>query len=156
MARELRKVLRTVGLALIALWALHTLIVTGSLLLEEHYGQLLRGTPDGAPRAPLTDLIQNSTPDLTSSLPSRGSVLVVVDPQELPGFAYFWLTYWLFPRHVDITGDMADTTSTNDDAIVYFQRKDSPSLPVPDRYHVVSGTQGADGGQVVIFVRNNP
>jgi hypothetical protein len=154
MARELPRVVRTLGLALIALWALHTLIVTGSLLLDEHYGQLLRGTPEGAPRAPLTDLIQNSTPDLTSNLPAKGSVLVVVDPQELPGFAYFWLTYWLYPRRVDITGDPAATTTTSDDAIVYFQRRDAPSLQAPDRYRLVSDDPGADGGQIVIFVRN--
>lgn len=140
-------------MTLIALWALHTLIVTGSLLLDEHYGHLLAGTPDGAPRAPLTDLIQDSTGDLTANLPAKGSVLVVVDPQELPGFAFFWLSYRLYPRHVDISGDPSSAASTNDDSIVYFQRPDAPDLAVPDRYRLASSAQAAGGGHIVIFVR---
>lgn len=136
-------------------WALHTVVITGTLVLNTHYGELLRGRPVGALRAPLSDLIQDATPGLSASLPKQASVLVVVDPQELDGFAYFWLTYWLYPRHIDQTANLSDANSTKDGAIVYFARAGAPELSAPDQFHVVSDQPGAEGGRVIVYVRDS-
>src|SRR5207253_27738 len=105
-ARELTKPVRALGVALLVLWTLHTVVVTGPLLLSAHYADLLRGTPQGALRAPLGDPIQDATPAVVASLPAHGDVLALVPASEVDGFAYFWLTYWLYPRHVEVIGDL--------------------------------------------------
>lgn len=145
--------MRVLGVALLVFWTLHTVVITGKLLLDSHYADLLNGHPQAAVRAPLSDLIQDATPGLVQSLPSTGAVLVLVDPQELEGFAYFWLTYWLYPRHVDVSGDMGAAATTSARSIVYFQRPDSPDLTTPSGYRLQSNTVAAGGGHVVVFVR---
>lgn len=144
-----------VAVVVLMFWALHTVVVTGSLVLYTHYGELLRGRPVGALRAPLSDLIQDATPSLSASLPDRAAVLVIVDPEELNGFAYFWLTYWLYPRHIDETADLSNATATGDDAIIYFAPAGAPELATPDHFRIVSDKPGAGGGRVVIFVRDS-
>jgi hypothetical protein len=144
---------RVLGVALLAFWTLHTVVITGQVLLDGHYGELLRGHPYAAVRAPLPDLIQDATPSLVRSLPAGGRVLVIVDPHELHGFAYFWLTYWLYPRHVDISEDLSAAATTSARSIVYFQRADDPDLTTPAGYQLQSNTLGAGGGHVVVFVR---
>jgi hypothetical protein len=147
------KALRVLGVALLVLWTLHTVVITGRILLDSHYTDLLRGDPQGAVRAPLGDLIQDATPGLVHSLPANGGMLVLVDSQEVGGFAYFWLTYWLYPRHVDVSGDLSAAATTTAAGIVYFQRSGSPDLTIPAGYQLQSDTVGSGGGHVLVFVR---
>jgi hypothetical protein len=144
---------RVLGVALLVFWTLHTVVITGRLLLDTHYVDLFKGHPQGAVRAPLSALIQDATPGLVHTLPPSGGVLVLVDSQELDGFAYFWLTYWLYPRHVDVSGDQSSAATTSARSIVYFQRPDSPDLTTPTGYQLQSDTVAAGGGHVVVFVR---
>jgi hypothetical protein len=141
------------GVALLTLWTLHTVVITGRVLLDTHFKDLLSGHPQAAVRAPLSDLIQDATPGLAHSLPAHGSVLVVVDRQELGGFAYFWLTYWLYPRHVDLSGDLNAATTTSAGSIVYFQRPGSSGLTTPAGYQLQSDTASADGAHVLVLIR---
>jgi hypothetical protein len=144
---------RVIGVALVVLWTLHTVVVTGRILLDSHYKDLLSGNPQAAVRAPLSDLIQDATPSLVHTLPAHGSVLAIVDRQELGGFAYFWLTYWLYPRQVDVSGDLNAATTTSASSIVYFQRPGSPDLTTPDGYQLESDTVSAGGAHVLVLVQ---
>src|SRR4029077_14996163 len=135
-ARELRQAARAFGIALLVLWTLHTLVVTGPLLLNSHYKELLDGHPQLTVSAPVSALIQDPTSTLVSTLPAGGSVLFLVDPQEVGGFAYFWLSYWFYPRHVDVSGDLAAAATTSARSIVYFQRPGSPVLAAPAGYEL--------------------
>ena len=145
--------MRVLGVALLVLWTLHTVVITGKLMLDGHYAELIAGHPQGALRAPLNDLIQDATPGLVDRLPS-GAVLVLVDRDEIEGFAYFWLTYWFYPRHVDVTADLSLATTTRAGSIVYFQRPSDPDLPTPSGYQLQSDTVSAGGGHVLVFVRS--
>jgi len=146
------KAVRVLGVALLILWTLHTVVVTGRMLLDTNYKNLLSGAPRDVVRAPLSDLIQDATPDLVRSLPARDPVLVLVDSQELGGFAYFWLSYWLYPRQVDVSGDLSAAMTTRAGSIVYFQRPDSPDLTAPSGYRLQSDTTAAGGGHVIVLV----
>ena len=145
--------MRALGVALLVLWTLHTVVVTGPLLLSAHYADLLRGTPQGALRAPLGDPIQDATPAVVASLPAHGDVLALVPASEVDGFAYFWLTYWLYPRHVEVRADLDAASTTSASGIVYFQRPDAPSLNTPAGYVLRSDTTTAGGDHTFVFVR---
>jgi len=135
------------------LWTLHTLVVTGPIMLNAHYTDLLRGTPQGAVRALLGDPIQDSTQEVVASVPAHGDVLVLVDASELDGFAYFWLTYWLYPRHVQLSADLAAASTTSATSIVYFQRADAPALTAPSGYALRSEITAAGGAHTLVFVK---
>jgi hypothetical protein len=141
------------GVALLVLWTLHTLVITGPLLLDAHYKELLDSHPQLTVSAPVSGLIQDPTQSLVHSLPAGGSVLFLVDPQEVGGFAYFWLSYWFYPRHVDVSGDLGTAATTNARSIVYFQRSDSPGLTAPAGYQMQSDTPYSGGGQILVFLR---
>ena len=149
----MRQAARAFGIALLVLWTLHTLVVTGPLLLNSHYKELLDGHPQLTVSAPVSALIQDPTPTLVSNLPAGGSVLFLVDPQEVGGFAYFWLSYWFYPRHVDVSGDLGTAATTTARSIVYFQRPGSPVLAAPAGYELRSDTPYSGGAQVLVFVR---
>jgi hypothetical protein len=153
MARGLTKAVRAFGVALLVLWALHTIVITGPLLLDAHYKDLLDGHPQLTVSAPLSGLIQDSTQALVNSLPAGGDVLFIVDPQEVGGFAYFWLSYWFYPRHVDLSGDLGAAATTNARTVVYFQRPDSPDLTAPAGYEMQSDSLYSGGGHIVVFLR---
>lgn len=151
MTAALTKALQVLAVGLVVLWTLHTVVVTGTVMLNTHYGQLMKGAPDAAPRAPLSGLIQDTTPQLTTLLPRNASVLVLVDSQEV--FANFWLTYWLYPRHVDQSSDLSLASTTRDDAIVYYQQPSAPSLDPPSGYELRSDIAYTDGGHVLVYVK---
>jgi hypothetical protein len=147
------KALRVLGVALLVLWTLHTVVITGPLLLDAHYKNLLDGHPQLTVSAPLSGLIQDPTPALVNSLPAGGDVLFIVDPQELGGFAYFWLSYWFYPRHVSVSGDLGAAATTSARSIVYFQRPDSPGLTSPAGYELQSDRPYSGGGHILVFLR---
>ena len=146
--------MRAVGIALLVLWTLHTLVVTGPLLLNSHYKDLLDGHPQLTVTPPVSGLIRDPTPTLVSSLPTTGSVLFVVDPQEVGGFAYFWLSYWFYPRHVDVSGDVGAAATTSARTIVYFQRSGSPDLATPAGYELQSDSPYSGGAHILVFLRS--
>jgi hypothetical protein len=152
-ARELTKPVRALGVALLVLWTLHTVVVTGPLLLSAHYVDLLRGTPQGALRAPLGNPIQDATPAVVASLPPQGDVLALVPASEVDGFAYFWLTYWLYPRHVEISADLARASTTSATGIVYFQRPGAPALNPPADYVPRADIATPGGDRTLVFVK---
>jgi hypothetical protein len=154
-ARELRRAVRAFGVGLLVLWTLHTLVVTGPLLLNAHYQELLDGHPQLTVSAPLSGLIQDTTPRLVASLPANGSVLFLVDPQEVGGFAYFWLSYWFYPRHVDVSGDLGAAATTSARSIVYFQRPGSPDLAAPAGYELQSDSTYSGGAHILVFLRTD-
>ena len=144
--------MRALGVALLVLWTLHTIVITGPLLLDAHYKDLLDGHPRLTVSAPLSGLIQDTTPTLVKTLPV-GPVLFIVSPQEMGGFAYFWLSYWFYPRHVELSGDPAAATTTNARSIVYFRRPDSAPPGAPPGYVLISDTPYPAGGDVLVFAR---
>lgn len=154
-ARELTKLARGLGVALVVAWTLHTVVVTGPLLLNAHYTDLLRGTPRDAVRAPLSDPIQDSTPRVVTLLPARGDVLALVATSEVDGFAWFWLTYWLYPRHVELSVDLSAAATTQTMSIVYFQTPDAPGLTTPAGFVLRADIASAAGAHTLVFVRAN-
>lgn len=147
--------MRALGVALLVFWTLHTLVITGPLLLEAHYKELLDGHPQLTVSAPVSDLVQDPTQSLVRSLPAGSSVLFLVDPQEVGGFAYFWLSYWFYPRHVDVSGDLGSAATTNAGSIVYFQRPGNPDLTAPAGYVLQSDTPYSGRGNVFVFLRTS-
>lgn len=102
--------LRGFALLFVYAWAVYTLIQGGSLLVDEHYLDNLRVAPRAAQGA-TGDGYAQTLIKLERTLPAHDPVQLVWRRSDggAIGFwyGYFWATYWLYPRQVDIITDPA-------------------------------------------------
>lgn len=112
----------------ITAWAVRSLVVTGDAALNEHLRSTLLSSP-WVTQARSGDGFEQSLIQIRQTLPGHDSVLVVWSNPPDYYYAYFWSTFWLFPRKVTVATSVDASQVNAADAIVVVRR---PSEQSPD------------------------
>ena len=149
MLHGMTRALRVIGIVFSLAWVVHTLALSGSAMLAVDHARLLRSSPMAAQQAQGKPYV-GAAVSLNQTLPTKSSVLMIVDPSDFNGgYAKSWTAYWLYPRSVRLTSSPAAAANAPEDAIVYVQSSGRPAIDTPAGY-VVDRRQGYPDGTVVI------
>ena len=144
---------RRLALLFVYAWMVYTLIQGGSLLTREPYLQTLHVAPRAAQGGALDGYAQTLI-KLERTLPYDQRVLVVWRRPSagVVGFwyGYFWATYWLYPRRVDIVTDPSGIQSSYG-VVLDVRSVDQPDVAPPPNFTVTATYEYAD--QVVTVLR---
>ncbi len=113
--------LRRVAIVFVTAWAVRSLIVSGDAVLNEHFRSALV-TPPWATQAVSGDGFEQSLIHIRDSLPSGDRVVVVWNNPPDYWYAYFWSTFWLFPRKVTIATTFNPPSLQDADALMVVRR----------------------------------
>jgi hypothetical protein len=148
--------LREFALLFVYAWAVYTLIQGGSLLLAEPYLDNLRVAPRAAQGA-AGDGYAQTLIKLERTLPAHERVQLVWRRSEgdAVGFwyGYFWATYWLYPRQVDIITDPASLDSSHG-ILLDVRSIDKAELAAPPGY-TISATYPYVDQVVTVFLKSS-
>jgi hypothetical protein len=126
------------GVTFVAAWAIRSLIVTGGIVVAEDYKTALTTEPRRT-QAIAGDPFAQSLLKIDRRLPRQDRVVVIWDNPDLPaGYAFFWATYWLFPRPVTVTVDRESAFLGQFDSLIDVRPPDHAGLNAPDSYAVDS------------------
>ena len=136
------RLLSIVGVVFITAWAVRSGVVTGAALLNEHPGALLRGSPAAAQSA-VREAFAQGLLKINQRIPAHASVMVLWEVKGYAPFSYafFWSTFWLYPRKVTVTDRPDDALSPTTDVFVQVHSADQQPLS-PTGYRVVSDDSG--------------
>ncbi len=121
--------LRRVTIVFVTAWAVRSLIVSGDAVLHEHMGSVLTTSP-WVVQASAGDGFEQSLVRIRTSIPSSDSVDVVWSNPHDYYYAYFWSTFWLFPRKVTVLGDFEPAQLARADVLVHVRLPNMPSADV--------------------------
>jgi hypothetical protein len=137
-------------------WAVYTLIQGGSLLIGEPYLDNLRVAPRAAQGA-AGDGYAQTLIKLERTLPAHERVELVWRRTDggAVGFwyGYFWATYWLYPRQVDIVIDATSIDSAHGVLLDVRSVQDVELVPPPG--YAISATYTYPDQVVTVFLRSN-
>jgi hypothetical protein len=119
---------RRATILFVTAWAVRSLIVSGDAVLNEHFGSALRTSPWVA-QAAAGDGFEQSLVQIRATLPAGDSVAVVWPNAPDYYYAYFWSTFWLYPRKVSVYTSLDPTQLTGVNAVVLVG---APDQPAPD------------------------
>jgi hypothetical protein len=147
---------RGIALVFVYVWAVYALVQAGNLVTSENYFQALHVAPRAAQGA-AGDGYAQTLIKLERTLPAGDHVLLVwrrQDTQPAVGFwyGYFWATYWLYPRTVDIviTAGPVDGSYTT---LLDVRSTGTPEIEVPAGFSVNATYTYPD--QVVTVLRRD-
>jgi hypothetical protein len=145
---------RQIALLLLYAWAVYSLVQGGSLILREPYMQVLATAPRAA-QGGVGDGYAQTLIKLERSLPYDQRVLLVWRRPEkgVVGFwyGYFWATYWLYPRQVDIVTDRAAAPATAYGIVLDVRSADQSQPDAAAGYFIDSTSTYPD--QVITVLR---
>jgi hypothetical protein len=118
--------LRRAAVVFITAWAVRSLVVTGDAALNEHLTSTLLSSP-WVTQARSGDGFEQSLIQIRQTLPGHDSVLVVWSNPPDYYYAYFWSTFWLFPRRVTVATSVEGSQVDAADAIVVVRRPSEQS-----------------------------
>jgi len=148
--------LRKVTTLFVYTWAVYTLIQGGSLLVREPYLDNLRVAPRAAQGA-AGDGYAETLIKLERTLPAQARVQLVWRRSDggVVGFwyGYFWATYWLYPRQVDIITDPASIDSAHG-ILLDVRSREKAELAAPPGY-TISATYPYADQVVTVFLKSN-
>lgn len=151
-----RSRLRGFALLFVYAWTVYTLIHGGSLLLAEPYLDNLRVAPRAAQGA-VGDGYAQALIKLERTLPAHERVLLVWRRSDGDAIAfwygYFWATYWLYPRQVDIVTDPASLDSSHG-ILLDVRSPDKAGLAPPPGY-TISATYVYVDQVVTVFLKSS-
>jgi hypothetical protein len=146
-SRRLTGAIRGVSLVFVAAWAIRSLVVTGATVLNQPFGAMLR-TPPAQVQARTGSGFAQSLIPLQSLIPKTDRVYLLWDGQQddgLRAYAYFWSSYWLYPRRVTVSSNADGIDPARFDTLVHVTLGAPPAHPqlarlTPD--HVLSYADG--------------
>jgi hypothetical protein len=104
-AFPISRILATVTIVFVSSWAIHSLIFTGSTVLNGPYSALLHKSPP-ATQSAYADPFAQTLLKIDQRIPARASVFVYWGVPIYWGgvnYGYFWSTFWLYPRKVTVS-----------------------------------------------------
>lgn len=110
--------LRRVTIVFVTAWAVRSLIVSGDAVLNEHFRSALFNSP-WTTQATSGDGFDKSLIQVRDALPSGDSVVVLWINAPDYYYAYFWSTFWLFPRKVTVVDKVDPSALHGADAVVF-------------------------------------
>ena len=122
---------RAIVVVLLAVWAIQSLVITGARVLNEPIGQTLRTSPSTAQAQAGSGFAQSLIP-LQSLLPRGARIYLLWDgpnDQGLRDYAYFWASYWLYPRPVTVSSSLEGLDPSKFDVLVQAVQGTMPSHP---------------------------
>jgi hypothetical protein len=120
-SRRLAAAIRGLSLLFITVWAIRSLVVTGATVLNQPFGAMLR-TPPGQAQASTGSGFARSLIPLQSLIPKTDRVYLLWDGQQddgLRAYAYFWSSYWLYPRRVTVSSSADGIDPARFDTLVH-------------------------------------
>jgi hypothetical protein len=121
--------LRRVTIVFITAWAVRSLIVSGDAVLHEHLRSTLVTSP-WVTQASAGDGFEQSLVRIRTSIPNSDRVDVIWTNPPDYYYAFFWSTFWLFPRKVTVLGDFEPAQLAQADVLVYVRLPSVPSADV--------------------------
>lgn len=109
--------LRRAAIVFVTAWAVRSLIVSGDAVLNEHFRSALLNPPS-ATQAAAGDGFDQSLIHVRDVLPSGDSVVVLWINAPDYYYAYFWSTFWLFPRKVTVVDRVIPGALQGADAVM--------------------------------------
>jgi hypothetical protein len=117
--------LRALTVVFVTAWAVRSLIVSGDQVLNEHFKPVLM-TPPWVTQAISGDGFEQSMVRLRGDLPAGDRVNVVWINVPDYYYAYFWSTFWLFPRAVTVVDSPNTSLDPAARALVHVRRSSEP------------------------------
>lgn len=117
--------LRALTIVFVTAWAVRSLIVSGGQVLDEHFRSVLT-TPPWVTQARSGDGFEQSMVRLRADLPASDRVNVVWINVPDYFYAYFWSTFWLFPRNVTVVSSANTSFDPAAKALVHVRQSSQP------------------------------
>jgi len=112
----------------VAVWAIRSLAETGHDTLNEHYLTVLK-TPPSVTQSMVGTGLDQSLLKIDQAIPRTARVAVIwSDPTPDYWGVFFWSTYYLYPRRVEVAPTPFPDLVSRADAIVFVRRPDQPPL----------------------------
>jgi len=112
----------------VAVWAIRSLAETGNATLNEHYRTVLK-TPPSVTQSMVGTGFDQSLLKIDQAIPRTARVAVIwSDPTPDYWGVFFWSTYYLYPRRVEVAPTPFPDLVSRADAIVFVRRPDQPPL----------------------------
>ena len=122
--------LRLATIVFVTAWAIRSLIVSGDQALNERFKSVLV-TPPWVTQAKSGDGFEQSLIRIRSDLPVGDRVVVVWTNPPDYYYAYFWSTFWLFPRRVSVVDGVNLSQEPDADALMHVRRPFEPPASFP-------------------------
>ncbi len=121
----------------VAVWAIRSLIVMGSATMNEHYRTVLK-TPPSVTQSMVGTSFDQSLLKIDRAIPPTARVAVIWS-EPAPGYstAFFWSTYYLYPRRV-VLGLLNDPKIDYGEDVIIFVRGPGLPPPAPEGFRTVS------------------
>ena len=124
-SRRSATLLRLVTIAFVTAWAVRSLIVSGDQVLNEHFRSVLT-TPPWVAQAKAGNGFEQSLVRIRADLPAGDRVIVVWTNPPDYYYAFFWSTFWLFPRRVSVVTGVNLSQGPEADALVDVRASSEP------------------------------
>lgn len=113
----------------VAVWAIRSLVVMGTATMNEHYRTVLK-TPPGDTQSVTGTSFDQSLFKIDRAIPRAARVAVIWTSPPDYWAAFFWATYYLYPRQVAEAPAISPELVNRTDALVFVRAPDDPPLTV--------------------------
>jgi hypothetical protein len=127
---RLATLLRLVTIFFVTAWAVRSLIVSGDQVLNEPFKSVLV-TPPWVTQARSGDGFEQSLIRIRTDLPASDRVIVIWTNPPDYYYAYFWSTFWLFPRRVSVVSGVNTSQEPDAEALMDVRRPFEPQPTFP-------------------------
>ena len=114
----------------VAVWAIRSLIFMGNATMGEHYRAVLK-TPPSVIQSMTGTSFDQSLFKIDRAIPRTARVAVIWNfPSPDYWSAFFWATYYLYPRQVTLALVPEPELINRTDALVFVRHPDEPLFPM--------------------------
>ena len=124
------------AIVFVTVWAVRSLIISGDAVLNEHLRSALATSP-WVTQANSGDGFEQSLVRIQGSIPTSDRVIIVWFNAPDYSYAFFWATFWLFPRKVAVVSSLDPGRQGQADAVVSVRTPSEPQ-PVFSEFHPVT------------------
>ncbi len=152
-----RRLLVVPAVLLVYVWVLHTLVLAGTVLLDQHPVALLRTSPAESHQHPV-DGARQAIIVAEQVMRPGASVAIVYGYREQPNhfnqtYVYYWATYRMYPRPIVIANSPREAASGAPDYILVIGDPPLPTAPQPEGYRTLQANRFYDGTTLTVLVR---
>jgi hypothetical protein len=149
-----RRLLVVTAVLLVYAWTLHTLILAGGILLDQHPLALLRTSPAESHRLPV-DGARQAIIVAEQLMRPGASVAIVYGYREQPNhfnqtYVYYWATWRMYPRPIAMANSQSEAASGAPDYILDIG---DPPLAEPQGYRTIQTHRFGDNTTMTVLVR---
>jgi hypothetical protein len=153
----LRRLLVVSALLIVYGWGLHTLVLAGGTLLDQHPLALLRTSPADSLAHPVDGTRQAIIVADQLMRPGASVAIVYRYAGQVNHFnrtyAYYWATWRMYPRPITMADSVTEAAASAPDYILDIGDPLPAPVVEPERYRTIQTHEFGDGTNMTVLAR---